>query len=96
MWVVYKMRCVRRSGALRADVGVRWSLRSLRSDAIVRLQSTDWRVPRQGHGGACFVTLTERIDRLEADATNAYDLGAFDAYDRIIDELTRLEEERES
>jgi hypothetical protein len=42
------------------------------------------------------VTLTERIDRLEADATNAYDLGAFDAYDRIIDELTRLEQERDS
>jgi uncharacterized membrane-anchored protein len=42
------------------------------------------------------VTLTERIEQLETDATNAYDLGAFDAYDRIIDELTRLEEERES
>jgi hypothetical protein len=42
------------------------------------------------------MTTAERIDRLEADATNAYDLGAFDAYDRIIDELTRLEQERDS
>jgi hypothetical protein len=42
------------------------------------------------------VTITERIDQLETDATNAYDLGDFAAYDRIIDELTRLEEERDS
>jgi hypothetical protein len=42
------------------------------------------------------VTLAERIDRLEDDATAAYDLGDFVAYDRIVDELVALEQERES
>jgi hypothetical protein len=40
--------------------------------------------------------VVDTIDKLETDATNAYDLGDFAAYDRIIDELTQLEEERES
>jgi hypothetical protein len=37
------------------------------------------------------MSLAERIDQLEMDATNAYDMGAFDAYDRILDEIEALE-----
>lgn len=39
------------------------------------------------------MTTSERLDRLEADATNAYDQGNFTAYDRILDAIATLEHE---
>ncbi len=39
------------------------------------------------------MSIAERLDRLEINATNAYDQGDFAAYDRILDDIAALEHE---